>query len=182
MHILYKNKNYYINSIIIKPYMNCASCNRKQLNSYLDINILLFLKNNSRGIILLKSLYDIKYKISHKKFILKIKEINIKIKKIISVDNIFPKIIWEYIYKFLNLNNNYFINKQLDYLINKLNNINIPNHINVKIFCNKCKFRKQYSNCLFCDNIDLLNTNKLCYNCSNLINNNLYNRINNIIL
>lgn len=182
MHILYKNNNYYINSVIIKPYMNCSICHRVQYNISLDINVLSFLKNNSRGIILLKSLNDLKYKISHKKYKLKIKEINTNIQKILYVYNIFPDVVWTYICTFLNLKSNYIINKELDYLINKLNNINIPNGININLFCNKCKFVNNYSNCLFCNNIELLNNNKLCNNCSYLINNNLYNRINNIIL
>ena len=183
MYITFKKNNFYINSLIIKPYMNCAICN-KQEELFLDKNVLLFLQKNSRGIILLNKLRKIKYKISPKKYKLKIKEININISKLLYLYNIIPDCIWNYINSYIDVKNkyDYLINKELDYLIFKLNNIISPKSININLFCNNCKYISEYSNCLFCYNNELLNSNHLCINCSSLINYNFYNRINNIIL
>lgn len=183
MYIIYKKKNYYLNSIIIKPYMNCAICNKKD-NIFLDKNVLIFLQKYSRGFIILNKLTKIKYKISSKKYKLKIKEINNNITKILYLYNAIPECIWTCINSYIGIKDkyNYFVNQELDYLIYKLNNIFTPNLININIFCNNCKYNNEYSNCLFCYNYELLNRNHLCNNCSSLINSNFYNRINNIIL
>lgn len=181
MHITFKKKNFYLNSSIITPYMNCSICN-KQDHLFLEKDVLIFLQKYSRGIIILNKLSKIKYKISTKKYKLKIKEINNNISKILVIYNIIPDCIWININSYLDIKDNYFVNQELDYLIYKLNTIFTPNRININLFCNKCKYINEYSNCLFCYNYELLNRNHLCIKCSYLIKNYFYNSINNIIL
>ena len=159
--------------------MNCSLCNNKSKNLTLDIDVLKFLQNNFKGNILLNELSNIKYKISKKKYKLKIIEINNNIKKYININNIFPNDIWKIIYSYINKkNNNNLLNKELDYLINKIKNIKNPKNIKINLFCHNCKIIPQYLNCIFCYNYEFVNKNRLCINCNNILNKN----INNVIL